>query len=140
MAQQQPVLPPLPGGQSGLGLEHRVFRPITEEESRLHVHEEEDEEDQDETECAKLEAEARQSPWMSSTEESAWQCLPVTLGECKLTDSKISLSRLSPLLQMSHMQASMSSSSKDPYHWDQNLHLPQSATAQQENMDTTSGT
>jgi len=139
LAQQQTVLPPLPGGQSSLGLQgigpsldHRVFRPISDEESRLHVHEEEDEED--ETECVKLEAEAR-----LSSAEAVWQSLPVTLGDCKLTDSKTSLSRLSPLSHLSHLQTSLSPS-PNLYQWDENrhLHLPQPpvAAAPQESMDT----
>ncbi|CAL8111114.1 unnamed protein product [Orchesella dallaii] len=145
LAQQQPVLPPLPPGQAAqLGLDPSVFRPISEEESRLQAHQEEDEEGDEDDICIDGGGSgcqtARHSPWPQQG-EIAWQTLPVTMGECKLTDSNGSLSRLSPLLQMGQYQ-SLQSTSPVPFRWDpqpsSSLHIPQpsSMLPHQERMDT----
>lgn len=151
LAQQQPVLPPLPGGQAAnaaqlAGLDPSVFRPISEEESRLQAHQEEDEEGDEDDICIDGGGSgcqtARHSPWPQQG-EIAWQTLPVTMGECKLTDSNSSLSRLSPLLQMGQYQ-SLQSTSPVPFRWDPQTSsshlLPQAPTSSmlthQERMDT----
>jgi hypothetical protein len=135
LAQQQPVLPPLPGQVNpqgiSLGLEPCVFRPITEQEemaSRLHAHQEENEDEEDESSfgggsgCET----ARHSPWPQPG-DITWQTLPVTMADCKLTDSNSSLSRLSPLLHLGQFQPP----SPIPFRWEPQghpsniLHLPQ---------------
>ena len=120
LAQQQPVMSPLHGQNLPFlppDLESCIFRPICPEETRLHSHEEEQEEEDDDDgggggahrvgvgnrETPDL---SRTSPWPGK--ETAWQTLPVTMGDCKLTDSNTSLSRLSPLLQYSDYQPSSS--------------------------------
>lgn len=155
LAQQQPVLPPLPGGQAAAtaaqlaGLDPSVFRPITDDESRLHAHQEEDEPEEGDEDDVCIDGggsgcqTARHSPWPQlQPGEIAWQTLPVTMGECKLTDSNSSLSRLSPLLQMSQFQ-SLQSTSPIPFRWEpqpsSSLHLPQPSSSMlphQERMDT----
>lgn len=126
------MLPPLDqvfgNQQQGitLGLDPSVFQPITEEESRLHAHAEEDEDEEEDEVCAvttssilggrplsaqflgtSASSSGNSSPWPQQIEGSnVWQNLPVTMGDCKLTDSNSSL-RLSPLLQhMSRLQTS----------------------------------
>jgi len=125
LAQQQPVLPPLPGQVNpqgiSLGLEACVFRPITEQEEAaargLHAHQEENEDEEDESSSfgggSGCET-ARHSPWPQPG-DITWQTLPVTMADCKLTDSNSSLSRLSPLLHLGQFQ----SPSPVPFRWDQ---------------------
>lgn len=145
MAQQQPVLPPLqanPQGISGLGLEACVFRPISDpDDSRLHAHQEEEEDEEETLDGGGSGCEtARQSPWPQPG-DITWQALPVTMADCKLTDSNSSLSRLSPLLHLGQFQPP----SPIPFRWDaqgasNTLHLPQqspsSMLSYQERMDT----
>jgi hypothetical protein len=136
LAQQQPVLPPLPGQltiQQALGLDPRLFRSVVAEDSHLQAHEEEDEEEES---VEQLETEARENPW-GLRDAVSWNTLPVTLADCKLTDSNNSLSRLSPLLHLNHFQSSVPSSAPtSSLEWEQqSRHLP-STSAIQERMDT----
>jgi hypothetical protein len=114
LAQQTPVLPPLPAlnPPPSLGLE--PFRPI--DELHAHAEEEEDEEEEDLVDTR---------PWpIHNNQELSWQTLPTTMAECKLTDSNSSLSRLSPLLHL-HQQT-LPPPIGSPFRWvgDNSLHPP----------------
>ena len=102
-----------------------MFRPIGDKESCLQAHEEEEEEEDEEDEETEERQRLRQQqprsgsrPWLgTSTGEHEWSTLPVTMGDCKLTEINSTL-RLSPLLNFSQFQQSPNPS-PIPFHWDE---------------------